>query len=360
MVSFNVKINEAMHEIKDVDTNLCISDVKLMVENIAGVPRDSQKWIYKGRILTDQMTISESSIVDGNTIIVMKTAPAAQSVPVAAAAAAPVGTNHIASSGANYNQPIFRPNPTTTQFDNAMFELLQNPDESVILAAVTILLKVISNIIQSPSEEKYRRLNRTNAAFSKKVGSITGGSSCMMALGFQLVGDEWVLVPSAEAWEIITSCKFKLEKFGKRLSDQISSPNRTVPTSTSPTPAVVSTESVPGLGLGLPVPAPSTTVATDSPASPMTPLAMQQFLHSLAALQTSLPPQPVQSSQSSIAQGGVPVPVPVPVSGTSTDTHTNSNTSANTVISNSQEEVQGTEVTDENIEEEEEETIPQL
>ena len=39
---------------------------------------------------------------------------------------------------------------------------------------------------------------------------------------------------------------------------------------------------------------------------------------------------------------------------------TNSNTSSNTVISNSQEAVQGTEVTDENIEEEEEETIPQL
>jgi PUB domain/Ubiquitin family len=278
MLSFNVKINENVHEIKDVDGNLFIGEVKSMVENVSGVPKNCQKWIYKGRILTDQMSLTESNIVDGNTVIVMRTAPTTPT-PIANGSSSDVGKS-VPSVGhsATVNQEAIRPSQSTVQFDNAMFELLQSADESAVLACVMTLLKVISNIIAFPLDDKYRRLNRTNTAFAKKVGSLSGGSSCMMALGFQLVGDDWILVPNASAWDNITSCKLKLEKFSQKLGDKIARDKGSQP---------VAAPALPPQGGITP--------------SPLDPHAMQQFLQSLAAIQTILPLNPQASNSSETA-----------------------------------------------------------
>lgn len=280
LLSFNVKINENVHEIKDVDGNLFIGEVKSIVENVSGVPKNCQKWIYKGRILTDQMSLTESSIVDGNTVIVMRTAPTTTQSPPTANGSSSDGSMSGPTNdpSARLNQENIRPSQSTLQFDNAMFELLQSSDESAVLACVTTLFKVISNIIAFPQDDKYRRLNRTNAAFAKKVGSLNGGSSCMIALGFQLVGDDWILVPNASAWDNITSCKTKLEKFSQKLIDKIAR-DKSSQLNAVPTPA----------------PAPASQGSVN--ASPLDPQAMHQFLQSLAAIQTALPLQ--QDSNSS-------------------------------------------------------------
>lgn len=266
MLTFNVKINENVHEIKDVDGSLFIGEVKSMVENVSGVPKNCQKWIYKGRILTDQLSLSESNIVDGNTVIVMRTAPTT-STPIANGSSSDNGKSVPSTvHGSTVNQEAIRSSQSTVQFDNAMFELLQSSDESAVLACVTTLFKVISNIIAFPLEDKYRRLSRINAAFAKKVGSLSGGTSCMVALGFQLVGDDWILVPTASAWDNITSCKMKLEKFSQKLGDKIARDKGSQP-------------------IAAPAP-PSQGGITPSPLDPH---AMQQFLRSLAAMQTTLP-----------------------------------------------------------------------
>lgn len=222
MLTFNVKINEIVHEIKYVDANLFIGEVKSMVENVSGVPKNCQKWIYKGRILTDQMSLTDSNIVDGNTVIVMRTAPTTAPITIANGSSSDGGLSGLnVGYTVEAKTEVSVPSQSTVQFDNAMFELLQTSDESAVLACVTTLFKVTSNIIAHPLDEKYRRLNRINAAFAKKVGSLNGGPSCMMALGFQLVGDDWILVPNASAWDNIISCKMKLEKFSQKLSDKI-------------------------------------------------------------------------------------------------------------------------------------------
>jgi len=100
-------------------------------------------------------------------------------------------------------------------FDQGMLELLSNP-ESAAKEAVILLLKVITNIVDHPMEEKYRKLKSSNAAFSKKIGSLRGGSACMIAVGFLLVGEEWVLQPSAEAWDVLLACQAKLDRFMSR------------------------------------------------------------------------------------------------------------------------------------------------
>lgn len=259
MLSFNVKINEKVFAIKDVEGSMFVDEAKSLVENISGVPKACQKWIYKGRVLTDQTSLSESSILDGNTVIVMKTAPT--SVPTSAqttsspkASAPEINSNDLQTGSSN----------STVQFDNAMFELLRCPDESAVEAAVTLLLKIVSNIISHPLDDKYRRLNRSNLAFSKKIGSLNGGSASMLALGFQLIGEDWVLVPNSEAWNNIVSCHKKLERFLQRIKDQHTK-----------------TES------NLQAENPSSKISqTDETKSSPDPQAMQQFLFSLAALQT--------------------------------------------------------------------------
>jgi hypothetical protein len=52
MVSFKVKLSgsETTYDIDDVDENLFVGEVKGTVEVLVGVPKESQKWIYKGRI----------------------------------------------------------------------------------------------------------------------------------------------------------------------------------------------------------------------------------------------------------------------------------------------------------------------
>jgi hypothetical protein len=194
MVSFKVKINETTHDLNDIDATNFIIDAKSKVESITGVPKSNQKWVYKGRILTDQMTISEANIIDGNTVIVMRTAqPAASDTP----SKSPIPSPSVSPVNAANVPSFIGTVPSTAKFDLAMRDLLSsNTDEIVVKTTVSLLLKVISNIISNPLDAKYRRLNRTNAAFSKKVGSVTGGNNCMIALGFQVEGEEWVLTPN--------------------------------------------------------------------------------------------------------------------------------------------------------------------
>lgn len=100
-------------------------------------------------------------------------------------------------------------------FDGAMMQLLSNEENSA-KEAVVLLLKIISNIIKNPMEEKYRKVKNSNAAFQKKIISLHGGVVCISVLGFQLIGDEWVLIPTSDAWNTLLACQAKLDKFMAR------------------------------------------------------------------------------------------------------------------------------------------------
>jgi len=213
-LNFKVKFGEVTYDVTNVLLDDSIRSVKHTVQQLSEVPQHQQKWIYKGRILTDEQTVRTAGIAEGDVVIVMRTAATSASSTTttsgAVGAALPAGAPPV---------PVqqLQPRVTTARFDAAMMELLQNP-EGAVKDAVGVLAKIAGNIVAHPMEDKYRRLNRTNAAFSKKVGAVPGGASCMAALGFHLEGDEWVLVPSAEAWENLVACKNKLERFATKLS----------------------------------------------------------------------------------------------------------------------------------------------
>jgi len=295
-LNFKVKFGEVTYDVTNVLLDDSIRSVKHTVQQLSEVPQHQQKWIYKGRILTDEQTVRTAGIAEGDVVIVMRTAATSASSTTTTSGA--VGS--VLPAGA---PPVpvqqLQPRVTTARFDAAMMELLQNP-EGAVKDAVGVLAKIAGNIVAHPMEDKYRRLNRTNAAFSKKVGAVPGGASCMAALGFHLEGDEWVLVPSAEAWENLVACKNKLERFATKLS-QVAVGADAAATSSSSSSASASASSssaAAAAGVAGVVPAAAPTAATAPastagaalPVDPASILILQQVLQTMQQQQQQPPP----------------------------------------------------------------------
>jgi len=166
----------------------------------------------------------------------------------------------------------------------AMFALLES-SEDIVKNALGLLAKIIANIVSNPMEEKFRRIGRNNAAFSKKLGAVPGGTSCMEALGFRLVQDDWILDANAEAWDNLVACQTKLNRFNDNL--QQSSPARSNSSADSKAEVVAPSTA--------PVPDPSvpTAVNTSPPQGqgpPLDPTAAAKLLQALLTLQSGLSP----------------------------------------------------------------------
>lgn len=70
--------------------------------------------------------------------------------------------------------------------------LEQNPKRSYV-TGVTIFLRLLSNLIENPQEEKYRRFKKSNPRISNEVLSLDGMEQLIIDSGFELDNDEFVL-----------------------------------------------------------------------------------------------------------------------------------------------------------------------
>lgn len=59
-------------------------------------------------------------------------------------------------------------------------------EEERAKTAWTTMMKYIGNIVANPSEEKFRKIRLSNAAFQTRVGSITGSFDFLTKIGFQV------------------------------------------------------------------------------------------------------------------------------------------------------------------------------
>lgn len=123
--------------------------------------------------------MQETYILEGDTVIIMRTATATANTP--AASTQSNNLESINNSNIQQNTTITQP-VKTLKFDHAMFELLKE-NEIIVQGCLTILLKIILNIVTNPTEEKYRKLNKSNTSFDRKVGSLVSSSLLMIALG---------------------------------------------------------------------------------------------------------------------------------------------------------------------------------
>lgn len=85
------------------------------------------------------------------------------------------------------------------------------------VTAITTLDKIISNIVNHPLEEKYRKVKKQNAAFQKRLGGKSGGEAAMFAAGFVIQTDDtdgedyYVLEAHPEAWPKLLATRSAVE-----------------------------------------------------------------------------------------------------------------------------------------------------
>jgi len=264
-----------------------IIELKAKLEAETQIPSDLQKWVYKGKIVANDTTLELLEFVDGDAIHVLKAA--GSNSPSTTASSAPV------------NSTIQSPPPTTVKpvphFDQAMRYLLShNSDEESIKSFLATTSKIISNIINHPFDEKYRKLKSTNPNFQKKIGSMIGNAQVLNALGFQSIGEEWILHSSAAAWDNIVSCQAKLNVFMDKLRLMPANSGSTAATATQgPTSSFP-----PQPPATQPAPAPGTDMDLQQ--------AAQSLAMSLMALgsQGALPQVPTASSEQTSGQPSEP------------------------------------------------------
>lgn len=247
---------QSSYEIDIIETDL-IDEAKKIVETHCQIPKEGQKWIFKGRILGDDITIQDSGICDGDAVHVLKSQTKISS------------DTQNTSNNIQAQTMIVR----TDRFNRAMQMLLTN-DETIVKESVEVLVKIITNIISNPHDPKYRKLKNSNSTFQKKIGTVQGGIIVFESLGFTLLGEDWVLEVSGEAWNNLVSCKMKLDSFLQRMSEGAGkggaqqSNTSTVPLATSAPPAI---------------PVPSSTSSNTPPLDAASLLAMQALLASLTS-----------------------------------------------------------------------------
>jgi hypothetical protein len=214
---FNCKIVEKLYPITCSDANvMTIWAVKTQLyetskESKPDMTAALMRFIYKGKVLKNDQKVNESGIKEGECILVMKSQT--EDIPTTAAT--------TASVEAPVNQFVAVP-----QFHTAMHLLLSSiPDtgtetdtDTAALAAITLLCKVCANIINNPMQDKYRKLPNNSKAYQSKLGYLSNSSHMMTALGFELIGEEWQLVPSADKWNVLLACQFHLERFKDKLT----------------------------------------------------------------------------------------------------------------------------------------------
>eukprot|EP00929_Paragymnodinium_shiwhaense_P104197 TRINITY_DN6833_c0_g1_i1.p1 TRINITY_DN6833_c0_g1~~TRINITY_DN6833_c0_g1_i1.p1 ORF type:complete len:200 (+),score=68.06 TRINITY_DN6833_c0_g1_i1:54-653(+) len=75
------------------------------------------------------------------------------------------------------------------------------------------LLKLLGNIVDKPTEAKFRHLSLENAALKNKVFDVPGGVDYLVAVGFKQLPDGKALELPAEAIHAVAEAKLHLKRF---------------------------------------------------------------------------------------------------------------------------------------------------
>lgn len=122
---------------------------------------------------------------------------------------------------------------------------LERNKKSSYVNGVTIFLKLLTNIIDNPKEEKYRKFKRSNQRISSDLLSLDGIEEIIVDVGFELDGDEYVLRRGGLG--VISKLKMFRDFFQKRLEvvQQGSATLNTQSTSTGAIQKVLNKPSLP-------------------------------------------------------------------------------------------------------------------
>jgi len=215
----------------EVESDATSKDLFDAASQATNIPMGGMKLIFRGRIITNKGDGDEVSVVEefklepGCVIHCMgKPSPSATAAATSTAASATSAGSSVAatSSGSTVTVPSAAPAATSTStsppstgnadLSAALLTIKTNHPGNEYKTALTTLSKLLQNVIQNPMEEKYRKVKKTNAAFQKRLGRLTGAEQAIYAIGFRTVGEEYVLVPSPEAWPSLLQASSTIEQ----------------------------------------------------------------------------------------------------------------------------------------------------
>lgn len=87
--------------------------------------------------------------------------------------------------------------------------------------AFTLIVKLLNNVVQDPSNPKFRRMKKTNKTLAAKVFSVPGCTALLLAAGFTEDGEELVLPEGVEvAWVVELLNTFGKEEGEKKAREE--------------------------------------------------------------------------------------------------------------------------------------------
>lgn len=163
------------------------------------------KLIFRGRIISNKdISISEFKLEDGCVIHCM-------GQPSHKLEESSQGTSNMAPSGSINDTSTFSSRSIehgiTSTLSDAILKMKTNHNVAEFTTGLTTLSKILTNVVEKPLEEKFRRLKKTNSTFHNKFGRLDGAQDALLAVGFEINGEEYVLTPSAEAWPKVLQSK---------------------------------------------------------------------------------------------------------------------------------------------------------
>ncbi len=180
------------------------------------------RFVFMGKLLADDSkTLASYGVADGLTVLQVAGRGSPQSSPAPAAA------------------------PSTTPLAASIARAEASGGADVLRT----LHRILSNIVQHPTEPKYRQLKTANAAFQRKCLNHDGARDVLIAAGF--VENEGVLTmtPSAQAYPVLTAAERALSA---RLDAIEAAARPAQPAGMPDLSALMGGGGMPGLGMGGP------------------------------------------------------------------------------------------------------------
>jgi ubiquilin len=198
-----------------------------VASSATSIPQEKMKLIFRGRIISNkEVPINDFQLEEGCVIHCMgkSVAVVGQENALSSLSSATTTSPMIPSSATRIAtvQPVLTVNnearntatataaPTLSSeisLSASILRMKTNHSAEDYITGLTTLSKILTNVIEKPMEEKYRRMKKANAAFQKRLGRMEGAQGAMFAVGFEDEGEEYVLKPSAEAWPKVLQSK---------------------------------------------------------------------------------------------------------------------------------------------------------
>lgn len=94
--------------------------------------------------------------------------------------------------------------------------------EAAWKSAATTLLKYLGNVAATPDEERFRRINTTNAAFVSRIAAVPGALEVLRLVGFQVCGARWA--QGRQHWggrTGVIGCTWSILRWGSHLEQSL-------------------------------------------------------------------------------------------------------------------------------------------